>query len=123
MEKTIQLKRVYSRLTSVLSGIPEGSNFVTFTLLQYIKNVLLDFQCIFILIYIYMPTMQNCLDITTSQDVLLLQNDINKLSNWTFECRLFKFNINKCKVLSYGRNTDHAQFEQLKILGSHLTHS
>ena len=43
--------------------------------------------------------------ISTSQDNLLLQDDINKLSDWTDEW-LIKLNINKCKVVSYGRNID-----------------
>jgi len=37
-----------------------------------------------------------------SQDVLLLEDDKNKLKNWTDEW-FIKLNINKCKVVSYGR--------------------
>ena len=61
--------------------------------------------------------------ISTSQDSLFLQDDINKLSNWTDEW-LIKLNINKCKVVSYGRNIDRnysdhindVQLEQLDLI-------
>jgi len=43
--------------------------------------------------------------ISTSQESLSLQDDINKLTHWTDEW-LIKLNINKCKVLSHGRNID-----------------
>jgi len=54
--------------------------------------------------------------ISTSHD------DINKLTHWTDEW-LIKLNINKCKVISNGRNIDHnypyhingVQLEQLYI--------
>jgi len=70
-------------------------------------------------IYIYMLMMLNYSDIYLP-DSLSLPDDINKLTHWTDEW-LIKLNINKCKVVSYGRNIDHnypyhinaAQLEQL----------
>jgi len=53
-----------------------------------------------------MLMMLNYSDISTIQDSLSLQDVINKLTHWTDEW-LIKLNINKCKVVSYGRNIDH----------------
>jgi len=44
--------------------------------------------------------------ISTSQNSLSLQDDINKLTHWTDEW-LIKLNINNFKVVSFGRNIDH----------------
>ena len=61
-----------------------------------------------ILTFIYMLTMLNYLDIYPLVRIVYLyhlQDDINELSNWSDEW-LIKLNINKCKVVSYGRNID-----------------
>ena len=68
--------------------------------------------------------------ISTSQDISSLQDDINKLTYWTNEW-LIKLNINKGKVVSYGRNVDHSyhyyindvqleQLDSISDLGVHF---
>jgi len=57
-------------------------------------------------IYLYADDAKLFIHISTSQDSPSLQDDINKLTHWTDEW-LIKLNINKCKVVSYGRNIDH----------------
>jgi len=59
-----------------------------------------------ILTYLYADDAKLFRRISTSQDSLSLHDDINKLTHWTDEW-LIKLNINKCKVVSYGRNIDH----------------
>jgi len=56
--------------------------------------------------YLYAGNAKLFRHISTSQDNLFLQDDINKLMHWTDEW-LIELNINKCKVVSYGRNIDH----------------
>jgi hypothetical protein len=40
--------------------------------------------------------------ITCDKDIINLQTDLNNLNDW-FKNELLKLNINKCKIVSYGR--------------------
>jgi len=72
--------------------------------------------------YLYADDAKLFRHISTTRDSPSLQDDINKLTHWTDEW-LIKLNINKCKVVSYGRNIDriysyHINGVQLEQLDS-----
>ena len=56
-------------------------------------------------IYLYADDAKIYRRISSSQDRLILQDDINRSTKWTDEW-LITLNINKCKIVSYGRNID-----------------
>ena len=121
-KQRVQLDGRCSSWASVLSGKPQGSILGPLLFILYI-NDLPDCLNDDSNIYLYADNAKLFRHISTSQDSLFLQDDINKLFNWTDEW-LIKLNINKCKVVSYGRNIDHnysyhindVQFEQLDLI-------
>ena len=52
--------------------------------------------------YVYADDSKLFRDISGENDSLVLQSDLNSLSDW-FKKWLLKLNINKCKVVSFGR--------------------
>jgi len=75
----VQLNGVYSSWASVLSGVPEGSILGPLLFIVYI-HVLLDSLNINFNIYLYADDAKLFRHISTSQDSLSLQDDINKLT-------------------------------------------
>jgi len=104
-KQRVQLNGVYSSCASVLSGVPQGSILGPLLFILYI-NDLPDSLNADSNIYLYADDAKLLRHISTIQDSLSLQDDINKKKQWTDEW-LIKLNINKCKVVSYGRNIDH----------------
>ena len=122
-KQRVHLNGIYSSWATVLSGIPQGSILGPLLFIIYI-NDLPDSLNVDSNIFLYAD------DAKTSQDSSSLQDDRNKLTNWTNEW-LIKLNINKCKVVSYGRNVDHSysyhingvqleQLDSIKDLGVHF---
>jgi len=99
-KQRVQLNGVYSSWAFVLSGVPQGSILGPLQFIIYI-NDLPDSLNVDSNIYLLADDAK-----LFSQDSLSLQDDINKLTQWTDEW-LIKLNINKCKVVSHGRNIDH----------------
>ena len=55
----------------------------------------------------FSPMMQNCIktwriDLENLQDFEMIQNDIDRLCQWTIKWLMF-FNVNKCKILHIGK--------------------
>jgi len=105
-KQRVHLNGIYSSWASVLSGIPQGSILGPLLFIIYI-NDLPDSLNVDSNIFLYADDAKLYRHISTSQDSSSLQDDINKLANWTNEW-LIKLNIKKCKVVSYGRNVDHS---------------
>lgn len=101
----VKIDGVFSSWAAVLSGIPQGSILGPLLFIIYI-NDLPDSLNSGSSIYLYADDAKIYRFISSIQDRLLLQNDIEKLTNWT-EKWLIKLNINKCKIVSYGRKIDH----------------
>ena len=128
-KQRVHLNGVYSSWATVLSGIPQGSILGPLLFIIYI-NDLPDSLNADSNIFLYADDAKLYRYISTSQDISSLQDDINKLTYWTNEW-LIKLNINKCKVVSYGRNVDHSyhyyindvqleQLDSISDLGVHF---
>jgi len=92
----VQLNGVYSSWASVLSGVPRGSILGPLLFIIYV-NDLPDSLNVDSYIYLYADDAKLFRHLSTSQDSLSLQDDINKLTHWTDDW-LIKLNIHKCKV-------------------------
>jgi retron-type reverse transcriptase len=83
-KQQVQLNGIYSSWASVLSGVPQGSILGPILFIIYI-NELPDCLNADSNIFVYADDAKLFRHVSTSQDSLNLQNDINKLSNWTDE--------------------------------------
>ena len=100
-KQRVQLNGINSSWDSILSEIPQlpqGSILGPLLFIIHI-NDLPDCLNDDSNIYLYADDAKLFRHISTSQDSLFLQDDINNLSNWTDEW-LIKLNINKCKFVS-----------------------
>ena len=82
----------------VISGIPQGSVLGPLLFLIYINDLIL--LC------------QTHSDIYAFADCDTLQGGITALHNWTKDW-LLKLNVNKCKVVSFGRNVNNSYVYEL----------
>jgi hypothetical protein len=101
----VKLNGVFSKWASVLSGIPQGSILGPLLFIIYINDLPESLNSDSS-IYLYADDAKLYRYISSIQDRFLLQDDIENLLNWS-EKWLIKLNINKCKLVSYGRNVEH----------------
>ena len=90
-----------SSILPVLSGVPQGSILGPLLFLLFINDLP---QYVLHSIPLLFADDTKCLSpISSPLDCQLLQSDLDKLSNWSFEWRLL-FNESKCTLLSFSSN-------------------
>lgn len=93
-----------SNWSEVSSGIPQGSVLGPTLFLIYINDIETEIQSI-IRLFADDTKLFNIAD--TDTDKLRIQNDTDKLEEWS-EKWLLKFNVDKCCTMHYGHNnTEH----------------
>nr|CAI5827926.1 unnamed protein product [Callosobruchus analis] len=107
-----RIQRVeYGGYTSVsyvpTSGVPQGSNLGPLLFLIYINDLATELCQLNLL---FADDLKMYTEVNNYSDCILLQNDLNILSNW---CVLNKLNLNigKCKVLSFCRKLNTIVFD------------
>ena len=108
----VTLNNVYSEWSSVVSGVPQGSVLgpVLFLLLVGYVNDISSIVNSHLLLFADDIKLYH--SIKSENDILLLQEDINKLYSW-LSTWLLNFSIPKCKILRIGKSTLPAQFYTL----------
>lgn len=84
------------------SGVPQGSNLGPFLFLLFVDDLSLKFEHSIPLLYA--DDLKVFRKISTDNDRLLLQKDLNALGDWCISNRL-PLNVGKCKVITYTRKT------------------
>lgn len=84
------------------SGVPQGSNLGPLLFILYINDLLAQLTCPLLA---YADDLKIYSSIKTWNDVVVLQSNLNVLTDW---CRKFnlKLNINKCCFISYTRRVN-----------------
>lgn len=98
----VRVGNSYSEWIPVISGIPQGSVLGPVLFIIYINDLVYcggeDLN-----IYLYADDAKIFRYIREKEDCQFLQDDINKVVDW-FNKNFMKLNIEKCKVVSYGRD-------------------
>ena len=80
------------------SGVPQGSNLGPLLFLIYFNDIV---ECVMDSeVLSYADDLKLFRVITSPNDCIMLQNDLNRVSNWC-EINSLAINISKCKVVSY----------------------
>ena len=100
------LNGVQSQWGAVKSGVPQGSVLGPLLFLIYVSDLPDDVSSNRIL---FADDTKLYSRVERQEDCHTLQEDINKLVNWS-EKWLMRFNTEKCKVLLFGRNNKHKHY-------------
>ena len=98
--------REYSDWVHVTSGVPQGSVLGPILFLIYIND--LDSNLIS-KIGKFADDTKMCKGIRSAEDVVKLQEDIDKLSKWSLDWQM-QFNTDKCSVIHVGKNNSESQY-------------
>jgi len=104
----------------VISGIPQGSVLRPLLFLIYINDLILLCQANSD-IYVFADDAKLFRYILSVNDCDTLQGGITALHNWTKDW-LLKLNVNKCKVVSFGRNVNNSYVYELKTISLYIWH-
>ena len=93
-------------MEKVTSGVPQGSVLGTVLFLVYINDISENVSSS---IRLFADDTVVYREIKSHQDHIILQNDLDKLYNWSTVWQM-SFNVQKCFVLSVTRKTIHKSF-------------
>ena len=118
----VRINNSFSHWVSVLSGVPQGSVLGPLLFIIYINDIFEVCEAESSL-YLYADDAKLYRHISQCSDSTLLQGDINKLNEW-IKRWLLKLNIDKCKLVSYGRSInidscydiDNVQIEKINSI-------
>jgi ribonuclease P/MRP protein subunit RPP40 len=96
---TVKINEALSFWAMVISGVPQGSILGPLLFIIFI-NDLVD-SCKNSEIFLYADDSKVFKHIQSSNDSLMLQDDLNQLKIW-LDKWLVTLNVDKCKVVSYG---------------------
>ena len=100
----VRVNSSFSNWGDVTSGIPQGSVLGPLLFLLYIND--LPEVCVGGAdIYLFADDAKLCKYIANATDCVDLQSSADLLQQWS-DRWLLKLNIKKCKIISFGRNTD-----------------
>lgn len=123
------IDNVHSPTTEVLSGVPQGSVLGPLLFLIFINDLPSSISSS---IRLFADDCVLYRRITTSNDQLLLQNDLDRIEDWC-STWLMKLNVSKCKYMQVTRkrtnlsyayslySTTLSQVESYRYLGIHIT--
>ena len=86
----------------VLSGVPQGSVLGPLLFLIYLNDIDMGINNT---IFKFADDTKLMAPIDSLNDMASLQSDLNKLFDWSTEWQML-FNIDKCKLIHFGRNND-----------------
>ena len=88
-----------SKLGKVISGVPQGSVIGPLLFVVYINDLPGKVESN---IYLFADDTKIAKSVSTAEDALYLQDDLNRLFEWSKDW-LLEFNFDKCHVLTLGR--------------------
>ena len=105
----VKINDSMSRWTPVVSGIPQGTVLGPLLFIIYINDIVSFCQSGSHL-FLYADDAKIFRYIENENDYFKLQADIHDIVRWINKA-LLKLNINKCKIVSFGRNVSDYEYE------------
>ena len=102
----VVINGVQSQRGAVKSGVPQGFVLGPLLFLIYVYHISDDVSSNVIL---FADDTQLCSCVERQEDCHRLQEDINKLVNWSEKWPM-RFNTEKCKVIHFGHNNKHQHY-------------
>ena len=116
--QVVSVNGTESDVGSVLSGVPQGTVLGPLLFVIYINDMLDSISSDGLL---FADDTKVFRQVTSENDALQLQSDINKLEAWT-KIWLLRFNADKCHVLTIGKFVNIRHTHRYKIGGTELEH-
>ena len=116
--QVVRVNNDESSVAPVLSGIPQGSVLGPILFIVYINDLLDSLNSDGLL---FADDAKIFTHITSKEDALKLQADIDLLEDWSKQW-LLKFNPDKCHVLTLGKFENTRHTERYRIYGNELEH-
>ena len=107
--QNVILEGISSTNSLVTSDVPQGIMLAPLLFLCFVNDILASVQC---KIRLYADDILLYSEISSTNDCIRLQNDINYLFNWS-ETWLLQFNLDKCMHLQISKNAH--------VLNLHIT--
>ena len=101
-QQRVKLRGTASEWSQVTSGIPQGSVLGPTLFIIFINSLPNNIKS---QIFLFADDAKIFREIVTPQDHNILQEDLNKLHDWTNNS-LLKFNANKCAMMTLSRHSD-----------------
>ena len=95
----VRVRATYSSWSSVLSGVPQGSVLGPLLFILYVNDLPDEVQSS---LWLFADDSKMFRSITTVEDSVQLQNDINLLLAWCYKWQM-SFNNTKCRFMTVGR--------------------
>ena len=116
--QTVIVNGEKSKSSPVLSGVPQGSVLGPILFVIYINDLP---DAVKSDVFLFADDTKIARQVSTVEDSLALQEDLNALSNWSNNW-LLEFNADKCHILTIGRIEDITHTHNYKINGEELEH-
>ena len=104
-QQRVLINGISSEWTEVSSGVPQGSVLGPLLFILYVNDLPSQVSSF---CKLFADDAKLYKDLQNLEDFEVIQNDIDKLCQWTIKWLMF-FNVNKCKILHIGK--DNPQFE------------
>ena len=120
-KQRVQVNGEFSQWHDVTSGIPQGSVLGPILFVVFINDLP---DCVDSEVFMFADDTKLYRDIADQNDIQTVQDDINKLFNWS-EKWLLRFHPDKCKVLpittKYNSNREDGRYKMPTYEGSVIT--
>ena len=93
--------------TEVSSGVPQGSVLGLLLFILYVNDLPSEVSSFCML---FADDAKLYKDLQNLEDFEMIQNDIEKLYQWTIKWRMF-FNVDKCKILHIGKDNPNFDYQ------------
>ena len=116
--QAVKVNGISSEISSVLSGIPQGSVLGPVLFIIYINDILDNITSDG---FLFADDTKIFRQILSQEDAQALQSDIDALEEWS-NTWLLRFNPKKCHVLSLGRIENTQYTMRYKVYGDEMDH-
>ena len=106
-QKRVLINGISSEWTEVSSGVPQGSVLGPLLFILYVNDLPSEVSSF---CKLFADDAKLYKDLENLEDFEMIQNDIDKLCQWTIKWLMF-FNVDKCKILHIGKDNPNFDYQ------------